>query len=214
MTSKERKLLHALDATKKDDLEKKKASFTLASSFNAAAIIDSYTKSLFGDQQADLIYVYEALNDSINKVQDGDLKKCEAMLFSQATALQSIFTNLATRASRQECVKNLDALLRLGMKAQAQSVRTIEVLAQMKNPRSVAFVNQANIATNQQVNNTQTSSPENSEITQSKLTGESHELYPHTGTPSIESSTNPTLETLGKKHRTKVSQRKGKGSPE
>ena len=43
--------------------------------------------------------------------------------------------------------------MRLALKAQSQSRATLEALAEIKNPRSVAFVKQANIATNQQVNN-------------------------------------------------------------
>lgn len=47
-----------------------------------------------------------------------------------------------------------DELLRLALKAQAQSRATVEALAEVKNPRSVAFVKQANIAHgHQQVDN-------------------------------------------------------------
>ena len=43
--------------------------------------------------------------------------------------------------------------MRLSLKAQSQSRTTCEALSEIKNPRQVAFVKQANIATNQQVNN-------------------------------------------------------------
>src|SRR3546814_4081215 len=43
--------------------------------------------------------------------------------------------------------------MRLALKAQSQARTTIETLAEVKNPKAVAFVKQANIANNQQVNN-------------------------------------------------------------
>jgi hypothetical protein len=63
------------------------------------------------------------------------------------------FMNLSRRAAYQEYLSQFEANLRLALKAQAQCVRTLEVLAAIKNPQSVAFVKQANIAHNQQVNN-------------------------------------------------------------
>jgi hypothetical protein len=72
---------------------------------------------------------------------------------SQAHALQAIFTNLSRRAANQQYLKQFETYLRLSLKAQSQCVRTLEVLAAMKNPQPVAFVKQANIAHNQQVNN-------------------------------------------------------------
>src|SRR6267154_1966063 len=42
--------------------------------------------------------------------------------------------------------------MRLALKAQSQCRTTIETLAEIKNPRPVAFVKQANIADNQQIN--------------------------------------------------------------
>jgi hypothetical protein len=80
----------------------------------------------------------------------------EAMLYSQATALQAIFTNLARRANSQDYLKQWEAYLRMALKAQAQCRVTLEALAEIKNPRPVAFVKQANIAHGpQQVNNGQ-----------------------------------------------------------
>lgn len=85
---------------------------------------------------------------------NGDLHTLEAMLISQATALQTIFTSLARRAQDQEYQKNLEAFLGLALKAQAQSRATISALVDLKYPRQATFVKQANIANGpQQVNN-------------------------------------------------------------
>ena len=78
----------------------------------------------------------------------------EAMLISQATALQTIFTSLARRAQDQQLQKHFESFLGLALKAQAQSRATISALADLKNPRQATFVKQANIANGpQQVNN-------------------------------------------------------------
>jgi hypothetical protein len=197
----------------KKAMAKNRARSNLSSAINATAVIDAYSKSLFGEEQGGLLEVYEELNDCIDMVWDGDLKKCEAMLLSQAMALQSIFTNLSRRAASQDYLKQMDTYLRLGLKAQAQAVRTIEALAEMKNPRSVAFVKQANIANNQQVNNGQILQAENFENQQNKLSEATHELLENTGTQGIASGVNPALETVGKKHRAEVRRGQGKGIP-
>ena len=126
------------------------------------------------------------------------------LLDAQAAALQSIFVNLARRAAVQEQIPNFDTFLRLGLKAQAQAVRTIEALAEMKNPRSVAFVQQANLANTPQVNHGPVSQAGSLENQQSKLSGDTYELRQNTGTQSTASGVNPALEALGEIDRAKV----------
>lgn len=213
MTTKATKKPAVITEAAKKAVAKSRARANLSSAINAAAVIDAYSKSVFAEEQGGLMEVYEELNDCIDMVWDGDLKKCEAMLLSQAVALQSIFTNLSRRAANQDYLKQMDTYLRLGFKAQAQAVRTIEALVEMKNPRSVAFVKQANIANNQQVNNGQTLQAENFENQQSKLSEATYELLENTRTQSIASGVNPALETVGKKHRAEVRRGQGKGIP-
>jgi hypothetical protein len=204
MATKAKKQPAVIDEAAKEKREKNKAKTNLSSAINAAAVIQAYSKSVFGEQQGGLMEVYEELGGSIENVWNGDMKKCEAMLLSQAIALQSIFTNLARRAIDQDYLKQMDAYLRLGLKAQAQAVRTIEALAEMKNPRSVAFVKQANIANNQQVNNGPASQAGKFENQQNKLSGATNELLENTRTQSIAGGVNPALETVGESNRTEV----------
>lgn len=204
MATKTKKQPAVIDEAAKAKEEKRKAITNLSSAINGAAVIEAYSKSVFGEQQGGIEYVYEELADAINKVWDGDMKKCEGMLLAQASALQSIFTNLTRRAIAQDGLAQFDTFLRLGLRAQAQAVRTIEALSEMKNPRSVAFVKQANIANNQQVNNGQVSHAGNIENQQSKLSGASYELLENGGTQSIASGVNPALETVGEKHGAEV----------
>lgn len=86
----------------------------------------------------------------------GDLTRGEAMLMSQAHLLDSLFSQLVIRASRNqgEFLDAADRYYKLAMRAQSQCRATIETLSLMKNPPSIAFVKQANIASgHQQVNN-------------------------------------------------------------
>ena len=214
MATKAKKQPAVIDEAAKEKREKNKAKNNLSSAINAAAVIQAYSKSVFGEQQGGLMEVYEELGGSIENVWNGDMKKCEAMLLSQAIALQSIFTNLARRAIDQDYLKQLDAYLRLGLKAQAQAVRTIEALAEMKNPRSVAFVKQANIANNQQVNNGPASQAGKFENQQNKLSGATNELFENTRTQSFAGGVNPALETVGEINRAEVTRRQGDGFEE
>ena len=125
----------------------------LRPSINAAMVMQSYQGNI-GGIVVDINALVNGLADSCKAVNDGDLATMEAMLISQATALQTIFTSLARRAQTQKYQQNLEAFLGLALKAQAQSRATISALVDLKYPRQATFVKQANIANGpQQVNN-------------------------------------------------------------
>ena len=125
----------------------------LRPSINGASVVKAYQGNLLG-KDVDLAELVDGLSDSCRRVKNGDLSTLEAMLVSQATALQTIFTSLARRAQEQQYQKNLEAFLGLALKAQAQSRATISALVDLKYPRQATFVKQANIAHGpQQVNN-------------------------------------------------------------
>ena len=127
------------------------AGMALLPSVNGALVVASYGKAL-GD--LDLGALTESFTEGIDRVNEGDLSRAEAMLFAQASALQSIFMSLARRANSQEYLSGLDPMLRLALKAQSQCRATLETLANIKNP-PVVFARQANINNGgqQQVNN-------------------------------------------------------------
>jgi len=129
-------------------------------SANAAAVIESFQGNLGGTSVV-LERVLPALRADIKKLESGDASRLEAMLYSQAVALQTIFSSLARRASNQEYLKQYDTYLSFALRAQAQSRATIQAIVELKYPRQVAFVKQANIAHgHQQVNNGQSTEPE------------------------------------------------------
>ena len=130
-----------------------KANAALMPSINSALVIEAYQGNLLG-KDPDLMTLVDGLNDTFKEVKAGDMQGMEAMLISQATALQTIFTSLARKAQSQEYLKNYESFLGLALKAQAQSRATITALVDLKYPRQATYVKQANIAHGaQQVNN-------------------------------------------------------------
>jgi hypothetical protein len=103
-----------------------------------------------------------------------------------------------------------DQYMRLALKAQSQCRAAIEALAEIKNPKPVAFVQQANIANGpQQVNNSRLASLEPSRAgktgnQQSKLLEQNNGERLDIGTASQVFSSDPAMATMGEIHGTKV----------
>lgn len=147
------------------------------------------------------------LRAQVSELNAGSMKRPEAMLISQAHTLDALFSDLAMRSRRNSTAGYLDAAdryMRLALRAQSQAVRTIEALSELKNPRPVAFVQQANIANGpQQINNGATPPAHGREITieQTQLSEANNELLPDARASQAESRINPSLETVGEIHR-------------
>jgi hypothetical protein len=173
------------------------ARFVIRASVNAAAVVGQYTKETFGDQ--DMAALATSLSAGMNEVNGGDLKKVEAMLYGQAHALQSIFTNMARRAPKQDLMSHWEAFMRVALKAQNQCRMTLETLATIKNPPAV-FARQANINNGgqQQVNNGPNASPRARETQTSpnELSGGSDELLQDTRASQAPSGANSGMEPV------------------
>ena len=183
----------------------------LQPSVNAAAVIQSYTGAMFG-KEPDINVLIDGLRDSFKTVKDGDLSSLEAMLVGQATALQSLFTSLARRAQSQHSQRHLEAFLGLALKAQAQSRATIQAVVELKYPRQVAFVKQANISHGpQHINNGLSkakdgpSHAEENPLRQNKLLEDQRNgrTYLDTGATTKPGRSHPALEAVEAIHRTK-----------
>lgn len=174
-------------------------------------------------QAAVVIQRFEGENHEVNAlireltaqaeaVRRGDMGRAETMLVAQAHTLDEIFSNLARRSHANMVGDYLDAAeryMRLALKAQSQCRTTLEALAEIKNPRPVAFVRQANIAHGpQQVNNNgkvlegatragETAMPSN------ELSEDSHELLPDTRASALAGRIDTPLEAVGEVHRAK-----------
>jgi hypothetical protein len=143
------------------------------------------------------------LQIDMNAIKKNDLRGCEAMLHSQAHALQAIFVDLSLQAAKQEWFPNVESLMRLAMKAQSQCRTTVETLAAIKNP-PVVFARQANIAQGpQQVNNGLMPSGEpragagGTERLHNELSGGSNELLPDTRMPGSAVGSDPAMAAVG-----------------
>lgn len=126
-------------------------------SLHCGTVVQAYgAPALKGWREVKVNNVSDALDLTIARVQGGDLSELEAMLVSQAVALQSMFTTLASRAQGQTTRENINLMTNLALKAQGQSRATILALVELKHPRTTVIAKQANIATNggmQQVHN-------------------------------------------------------------
>lgn len=139
------------------------------------------------------------------KINQGSLESAENMLIMQAHTLNIMFNSLANQAmANNEFVPHFEMFMRLAFKAQAQSRATLETLGKIKNPPQVAFVKQANIGHNQQVNNrTLNSSPRAEEIKnqQTQLLEGQHGERLDIGTQSQTINADKELEAVGKGYR-------------
>ena len=82
-----------------------------------------------------------------------DLSRPESMLIAQAHTLDGLFARLASKALTVGDQDSMERYMRLALKAQSQSRATLQTLGELKAPKQVAFVKQANIGNQVQVNN-------------------------------------------------------------
>lgn len=165
-------------------------------------------------------FVQERADEAAN----GDLAAAKRMLMAQATALDSIFHEMARKAA--SVLKNnedgswsfngstMECVMRVAFKSQAQCRATLQTLGELVNPRSVAFIkaDQANVANgHQQVNNGgpaprtgENGSPSN------KLLEDSPSERLDTRAPSAAGGANQALEAVGAVHGAKVGGRQGR----
>jgi hypothetical protein len=180
----------------------------------------TFTAEMFGRALAggecDLTAMHARLMETAKDAEAGNMGRLERMLSAQAQTLNIMFTELARRAALNmgERMPAAEMYLRMAFKAQAQSRATVEALAEMKNPRAVAFVKQANIAQQQQVNNgaavspaRETTKPANE---QSCLEAPNEWSALETGTKAAPARGNPAMETVGAVHRAEDARGQGR----
>lgn len=193
-----------------------KGRVALKPSLNAAAVIEAYQGNILGSD-GDMNTMIDGLRETFAEVRGSDLHTMEAMLISQATALQTIFTSLARRAQVQTQQRHLEAFLGLALKAQAQSRATISALVDLKYPKQATFVKQANIANGpQQINNGagDATRTEQKPLEQNKLLEVQHGQpggWMDTGTTQAAKRSHQAVEAVGAVQRAKNIRRKSSG---
>lgn len=171
-------------------------------------------------EMEELPHLVAALDRTVARSKAGGTEQADELLSAQAVTLNAIFVHLAQAAAKN--ITNLRAFevyTRLALKAQSQSRCTMESLAEIKNPRSVAFVKQANIAGgHQQVNNgveaggfEPAQAREETEVTPSKLleAAATNVTRLDTRKTSQAGRGDPQVETLGAVNRPTNRRRKG-----
>jgi len=117
---------------------------------NAAATARRYAPV----ENVDLTALSAELTRQASAVQTGDLSRAEEMLTAQAHTLDAIFNQLAARAANADYLPQLEAFLKLALRAQSQARATWEAVSAIQHPPLAGYINQANIAGgHQQVNN-------------------------------------------------------------
>lgn len=103
--------------------------------------------------QSQINEMTDELRKQTSAVHGNDLTRIESMLSAQAHTLDGLFARLATNALTSTDLNKLERYMKLALKAQSQSRATLQTLAEMKAPKQIAFVRQANIGNQVHVNN-------------------------------------------------------------
>lgn len=141
-------------AASKEDRPRKLADVSLLPELGAGTTLLHFQP--LSCDELEINQLIAALQEQAAQAEGNKFARGERMLAMQAHTLDALFNKLAQRAATNmgTYTQTAEIYLRLALKAQSQCRTTIEALAEIKNPRPVAFVKQANIAAGpQQVNN-------------------------------------------------------------
>ena len=180
-----------------------------ALSTRSALSATTYKAYAGGGDKLEVTDLMGELRKAAEEVAAGNLGRVESMLAHQALTLDAIFNDLAQRSRKQDTFKGIEVLLRLALKAQAQSRSTVEAIALLKNP--MPYIKQANMTTGpQQVNNTYAgtsahsgiqSGAENSQSEPNKLLEADHGQRLDIGAQAQAGRGHQALEAVGAVHR-------------
>ncbi|WP_241673225.1 hypothetical protein [Lacisediminimonas profundi] len=183
----------------------------------------------------DTMHVFQPLSDQsdsngmlgefqriADQVKAGDLSRPEEILSCHAIVLDNMFHSLARRAAANmgKYPPAADMYMRMALKAQSQCRTTVEALGDLKHPKSATFIRQANIASQQQVNNGSEPMPsppraEEKDVTSTnELLMESRSATLDSGGAGATSGVDTGLEAVGKIDRSGNAARKGSRSNE
>ena len=203
--AKERSAAVEVVATTPDDIHAATARTLTRPEVGAAAAIEVWQKDTH-----DINALAAELTTQVHAVNGGDLRRAEGMLISQAHTLDNVFTVLLRKAAAQTMLPQWEAYMRMAMRAQSQCRMNVEALGEMKNPKAIAFVKQANIAHgHQQVNNGTPAPAQEKQTPPTQLLEQAHGEWMDPGATSQAGRANQAVETVGAIDR--ASQRRGKG---
>lgn len=129
----------------------------------------------------ELISVLESESRRLSKADPGEIGQ---ILAAQILSLQSLYARLVELSLGQSSVTNIQAMMRLGLRAQAQCRATSEALVAINRPPAI-MAKQANFGAIQQVNNAQI-----------QLSEDEYELRSNRAAQGASESLNSSLEAL------------------
>jgi hypothetical protein len=174
---------------------------------NSALSIEGLNRLGKGHQH-NINTLVDELGTQIEAVNKGDMSRPEALLIAQAHTLDALFGRLldASVKNMGEYLGATESYMRLSLKAQSQCAQTIRVLNELKSPKNVAFIQQANLANgHQQVNNYPARKNENE---QNELLERAEHEQLEFGAQKETFRANSTVETMGEIDRPKKRTRK------
>ena len=131
-----------------------------------------------------------------------DLSRAQSMLIAQAHTLDGLFAKLASQALTARNIEVMERYMRLALKSQNQARATLQTLGELKTPKQIAFVRQANIGNQVQVNNGSVPTrPQKSQNAPTELLEVTHGELLDTRTASTTGGTDSAMAPVGAKHR-------------
>lgn len=144
------------------------------------------------------------LKKQTTAVHANDLSRAESMLTAQDHTLDGLFSKLASDALNCPDMDRLERYMKLALKAQNQARATLQTLGELKAPKQVAFVQQANIGNQVQVNNgnpNARSRAKKNRNPQNELLEVTHGERLDSRTTSTTGGADPTVAAMEQKHR-------------
>ena len=190
-----------VEARKGETRKQTEARVVVSPTFNAAIVERRIVGSLVSGVEFSVTDIHTALIEKFRPVvRENDMSSVEAMLLAQAHTCDLIFNDCALKAMGSDTMPKLEAYMRMALKAQQQSASTLRVLGELKSPKQIAFIKQANVAHQQQVNNCTappTRAHEESSNQSNELLEHQHGERLDTGTAGQAGRGNQALETVG-----------------
>jgi hypothetical protein len=114
---------------------------------------DSTSRWIFNDFPETILRdCTNVITAEAEKVKTGDLSGLESKLVSHTITLDAVFKCLINSAAKASAIPQIDTLLRLAFRAQAQARATVAVLHEMKFPKQASLIGQQNVTDQQQLN--------------------------------------------------------------
>ena len=164
---------------------KRVAEVAVSSEMASQRVVAAAERNKGLDEHLDIPQLMAVLKAESERLSEGKSEDIGPILANQALALQSLFSRLTERALSQSHMSNIEAFMRLALRAQSQCRATLETLSSL-NKAPTVFAQQANVATNQQIN-----------YAQNQLLGDDDELRQDTREQGAEKAVNPEMEALG-----------------